>query len=80
MDYPMSGFIEGASRAQAILFPERLDDYLTEENNIRVSDAFIDSSALLDLRFKIVHADTGRPDYHPSTMLKLFVYGYLISL
>jgi len=77
MGYPMSGFIEGSCRTQATLFPERLDDYLTEENDIRVIDAFIDSLILSDLGFKTVPADTGRPAYHPSTMLKLFVYGYL---
>ena len=59
------------------LFPERLDDYLTKENEIRVIDYFIDSLDLLNLGFKTVPADTGRPAYHPSTMLKLFVYGYL---
>jgi transposase len=77
MGYPMSGFIEGTCRTQATLFPERLDDYLTEENDIRVIDAFIDSLVLSDLGFKTVPAETGRPGYHPSTMLKLFVYGYL---
>ena len=73
----MSGFIEGESRAQATLFPDRLDDYLTDENEIRVIDAFINHLVLSDLGFKTVPADTGRPGYHPSTMLKLFVYGYL---
>jgi transposase len=77
MGYPMSGFIEGTCRTQATLFPDRLDDYLTEENEIRVIDAFIGSLVLSDLGFKTVSADTGRPGYHPSTMLKLFVYGYL---
>jgi transposase len=77
MDYPMSGFIAGACREQATLFPDRLDDYITEENTIRVIDAFIDSLNLLELGFKTVSADTGRPAYHPSTMLKLFLYGYL---
>jgi transposase len=77
MGYPMSGFIEGTCRTQATLFPDRLDDYLTEENDIRVIDLFIDSLDLLNLGFKTVPADTGRPAYHPSTMLKLFVYGYL---
>ena len=75
MGYPMSGFIEGTSRTQATLFPDRLDDYLTEENEIRVIDAFIDSLVLSDLGFKTVPADTGRPGYHPSTLLRLFVYG-----
>ena len=73
----MSGFIESACRSQATLFPDRLDDYLTDENEIRVIDAFIDSLILPDLGFKTVPSDTGRPGYHPSTMLKLFVYGYL---
>ena len=73
----MSGFIEGACRSQATLFPDRLDEYLTDENEIRVIDAFIDSLILPDLGFKTVPSDTGRPGYHPSTMLKLFVYGYL---
>ncbi len=77
MGYPMSGFIEGSCRTQATLFPDRLDDYLSEENEIRVIDAFIDSLVLSDLGFKTVSAETGRPGYHPSTMLKLFVYGYL---
>jgi len=73
----MSGFIEGSCRTQATLFPDRLDDYITEENAIRVIDAFIDSLVLSNLGFKTAPADTGRPGYHPSTMLKLFVYGYL---
>ncbi len=77
MGYPMSGFIEGTCRTQATLFPDRLDDYLAEENEIRVIDYFIDSLDLTNLGFKTVPAVTGRPAYHPSTMLKLFVYGYL---
>jgi transposase len=77
MGYPMSGFIEGSCRTQATLFPDRLDDFLTDENEIRVIDYFINSLDLSNLGFKTVPADTGRPGYHPSTMLKLFVYGYL---
>ncbi len=73
----MNRFIEGTCRTQATLFPDRLDDYLTEENEIRVIDAFIDGLILSDLGFKTISADTGRPGYHPSTMLKLFLYGYL---
>jgi len=73
----MSGFIAGSCRTQATLFPDRLDDYLTEENEIRVIDYFVDSLDLSNLGFKTVSAETGRPGYHPSTMLKLFVYGYL---
>ncbi len=77
MGYPMNGFIEGTCRTQTTLFPDCLDDYITEENAIRVIDAFIDSMDLSNLGFKAVPADNGRPPYHPSTMLKLFVYGYL---
>ena len=73
----MSGFIVGTCRTQATLFPDSLDDYISEENAIRVIDAFIDSLDLATLGFKTVLADTGRPAYHPSTLLKLFVYGYL---
>jgi len=73
----MSGFIEGTCRTQATLFPDRLDDYIGAENAIRVIDAFIDSLDLSNLGFNTVPADTRRPAYHPSTLLKLFVYGYL---
>jgi len=73
----MSGFIQGEARHQTTLFPEALDDYITEENPIRVIDAFVDSIDLLSLGFKTIPADTGRPGYHPSMMLKLFIYGYL---
>jgi len=73
----MSGFINGNCRTQATLFPDRLDDYITEENDIRVIDAYIDNLDLSNLGFKTTPADTGRPAYHPSTLLKLFVYGYL---
>jgi len=73
----MTDFIEGEARTQATLFPEALDDYITEENPVRVIDVFIDSLNLTDLGFKTIPAITGRPAYHPGTMLKLYVYGYL---
>jgi transposase len=73
----MSRFIEGETRTQATLFPEQLDDYVTEENAVRVIDVFIDGLDLSCLGFKTEPADTGRPAYHPSTMIKLFIYGYL---
>lgn len=73
----MVGFIEGETRTQATLFPERLDDYINEDNPIRVIDIFIDNINLTKLGFKTVPANTGRPAYHPSTLLKLYVYGYL---
>ena len=72
----MSGFIQGEDRNQATLFPERIDEYITEENPVRVIDVFIDSLDISGLGFKVHASDTGRPGYHPSTMLKLYVYGY----
>jgi transposase len=73
----MTGFIEGESRAQATLFPERLDDYIAEESPVRVIDVFVDELDLGSLRFKTVPEDTGRPPYHPATLLKIYIYGYL---
>ena len=73
----MSRFIEGETRTQATLFPEQLDDYVTEENAVRVIDVFIDGLDLSVLGFKTEPAVTGRPAYHPSILLKLFIYGYL---
>jgi transposase len=73
----MSGFIEGEDRNQATLFPERLDDYIAEDSSVRVIDVFIDDLDISGLGFKTVANDTGRPAYHPTTMLKLYVYGYL---
>ncbi len=73
----MSGFIQGEARHQVTLFLEALDDYIVQENPIRVIDAFVDSLDLTSSGFKTIPADTGRPAYHPSTMLKLFIYGYL---
>jgi len=73
----MSGFIQGEDRTQATLFPERLDDYVAEDSPVRVIDIFIDELVLGGLGFRTQPNDTGRPAYHPATMLKLFVYGYL---
>ena len=73
----MSGFIQGEDRSQATLFPERLDDYVAEDSAVRVIDVFLDELDLSGLGFKTEPNDTGRPAYHPSTMLKLYVYGYL---
>jgi len=73
----MSGFIEGEDRTQATLFPERIDDYITEENAVRVIDVFVDELDLSGLGFEIIPEQTGRPAYHPATMLKLYIYGYL---
>ena len=73
----MSGFIEGENRYQSTMFPERLDDYVGEDNATRVIDVFIDRLDLSGLGFKTEPADTGRPAYHATTMLKIYVYGYL---
>lgn len=73
----MSGFIEGESRSQATLFPERIDDYIAEDNAVRVIDVFVDDLDLSGLGFKTIPAVTGRPAYHPAMMLKLYIYGYL---
>ena len=73
----MSGFIEGDDRRQATLFPERLDDYITEDSPVRVIDVFVDDLDLSALGFKTTPEATGRPGYHPATLLKLFIYGYL---
>lgn len=74
----MKRFIEGQNREQASLFPERLDDYIDDDNPVRVVDAFIDALDLGKLGFvRIVPEATGRPGYHPSTLLKIYIYGYL---
>ena len=73
----MSGFIKGENRQQATLFPERLDDYVSEENSVRVIDVFIDSLKLKKLGFATKPKNKGRPGYEPALMLKLYVYGYL---
>jgi len=73
----MKRFIEGENRNQSLLFPEVLDEYITEENSVRVIDAYIDELNLTELGFKLIPAETGRPAFHPTVMLKLYVYGYL---
>jgi transposase len=73
----MSGFVEGDDRHQVTLFPECLDDYVGEESPVRVIDLLVDDLDLSGLGFKTVAEATGRPGYHPATLLKLFIYGYL---
>jgi transposase len=59
------------------LFPERLDDYVGEDNPVRVVDVFVDEFDLGGLGFSRVEPfATGRPSYHPSVLLKLYIYGY----
>ena len=64
----MTGFIAGEARTQATLFPERLDDYIAEDNPIQVIDVFIEGINLTGLGFKTTPAATGRPAYHPATL------------
>lgn len=74
----MSGYIEGIDREQVTLFPERMEDWIGEDHPVRVIDAFVDALDLLDAGFgRTAPARTGRPGYHPSVLLKLFIYGYL---
>ena len=74
----MSRFIEGVPRTQSTLFPEQIEDYITEDNSVRVVDVFVDALDLSELGFSSVHPQvTARPGYHPALMLKLYVYGYL---
>jgi transposase len=74
----MAGFVEGVDRSQSTLFRASLEDYLTEDNPVRAVDVFVDSLDLRALGFTSVDPlETGRPGYHPATMLKLYVYGYL---
>ena len=74
----MKRFVVGQDRSQLILLPECLDDYVGEENPVRIVDAFIDELDLAVLGFAGVIAEaTGRPSYHPVTLLKIYLYGYL---
>ena len=74
----MKRFIEGEDRSQITLFPDRLEDYVAEDNPVRVVDAFVDQLDLFGLGFRRVNPRvTGRPSYHPSVLLKLHIYGYL---
>jgi transposase len=74
----MKRFVEGVDRSQSTLFPECLDDWIDENNPVRAIDAFVDRLDLTELGFDGVEpAETGRPAYHPSVLLKLYVYGYL---
>jgi transposase len=73
----MAGFIEGRNRGQATLFPARLDEALGEDHPVRVVDAFIDALEFKTLGFNVEPEVTGRPGYHPATMLKIYLYAYL---
>jgi transposase len=74
----MKRFVEGSDRVQSALFPECLEDWICEDNPVRAIDFFVDELALAELGFGGVDPEaTGRPSYHPSVLLKLYIYGYL---
>src|SRR5215203_3776095 len=74
----MKRFIEGEDRSQSTLFPERLDDYIAEDNAVRVIEVFVGELDLNQLGFDGIQPEaTGRPAYHPATLLKIYIYGYL---
>ena len=77
----MGRFVEGTDRGQTTLFPERLEDWICEDNPVRAIDVFVDELELAEHGFSGVAPEvTGRPSYHPSALLKLYVYGYLNRL
>jgi transposase len=74
----MRRFVEGTDRGQATLFPEYLEDWIYEDNPVRAIDVFVDKLDLAELGFEGMAPEaTGRPSYHPSVLLKLYIYGYL---
>src|SRR5438105_7275199 len=74
----MRRFVEGTGRGQSTLFPECLEDWIDEDNPVRVIDVFVEELDLGELGFGGVDPEaTGRPSYHPSVLLKLYIYGYL---
>src|SRR3954453_21076902 len=74
----MKRFVEGQDRRQTILLPDCVDDYVTGENPVRAIEAFVDALDLAALGFAgVVPEATGRPSYHPATLLKIYLYGYL---
>ena len=74
----MTRFVTGLDRGQTTLLPECLGDWVEESNPVRAVDVFVEALDLADLGFDGVQPlATGRPAYHPSTLLKLYIYGYL---
>jgi transposase len=74
----MRRFVEGMDRGQSTLFPDCLEDWICEDNPVRAIDVFVDALDLAELGFGGVDPEvTGRPSYHPSVLLKLYIYGYL---
>lgn len=77
----MARFVEGGDRNQVTLLPDCLDDFVAEDNSVRVVDAFVSELDLQALGFDgLTPASTGRPSYHPAVLLKIYIYGYLKRL
>ena len=71
-------YIEGINRKSKIIFPEYIDDYITEDNPVKIIDAFVESLDMEELEFKnAIPKDKGRPGYNPKDLLKLYIYGYM---
>jgi len=76
--YILKRFIQGQDRSQSTLFPESLEEYIDEDNTVRLVDTYVDELDLFEMGFERVQPkSTGRPGYHPSVLLKLYIYGYL---
>ena len=74
----MSGFVEGIDRSQSSLFPAHLEDYVAEDNPVRAIDAFVEGLDLGKLGFgRVEPLEKGRPCYHPATLLRIYIFGYL---
>ncbi len=71
------GIIQGQDRTQINLFPVSLDQSIDPENEVRMIDLFVDSLSIKDYGFRTDFIENGRPAYHPSDLLKLFIYGYM---
>ena len=70
-------FIQGHNRDQITLFPVSLDQSISPDNDVRMIDLFVDSLSVKDFGFRTDFPENGRPAYHPSDLLKLFIYGYM---
>ena len=74
----MDGFVQCEERTQGSFLPSRLEDCVAEDNPVRVIDVFVGELDLIKLGFEGMNPQaTGRPGYHPSTLLKIYLYGYL---
>lgn len=69
--------MRGISRNQLVLFPQSLDLSISEDNEVRLIDLFVDSLDIETMGFELDHVEEGRPAYHPKDLLKLYIYGYL---